>query len=87
MELKNRSFRVTDETVDRLKSVADEVGDKMYVVLAAAIHHFDPVKNSEHAAVLARTRLTFEASDIAALIDAMPPEMKEALINKLKVTE
>lgn len=84
MELKNRSFRVSDATVERIQKLADDADAPMYVVLAAAVDYFDPVENEEHRQALEDTVLKFKADDLAAQIDSMSPEMKQALLKKLK---
>lgn len=84
MELKHRSFRVTDETVATIKTKAAQANAPIYVMLAAAIDCFDPIGNSEHADFLVKARMNFDALDIAAQIDNMSPEIRAALLKKLK---
>lgn len=84
MELKNRSFRVTDETADRLKEQAAATGHSMYVVLCAAVDAFDPVNNEDHAEYLKQTQLKFDAGDVVKMIDNMPADMRAQIMKKLK---
>jgi hypothetical protein len=84
MELKNRSFRIADETADFIKAQSDATGAPMYVILAAAAEWFNPAGNPDHAESLAKTRMKFNARDIAAQIQEMSPEIRAALIKQLK---
>ena len=84
MELKNRSFRVADETVNFIKDQSDKTDTPMYIILAAAAEWFNPAGDKAHAECLAQTKMKFEAQDIAAQIDNMSPEIRAALLKKLK---
>lgn len=83
MTMKPRSFRVTDETVDRLKSVAQETGRPMHRIMAAAIAMFDPASEETHMEFLEEFEKGVDTEDIAAKINDMPPEERDKLMQML----
>lgn len=86
MALKNRSFRVKDETVERVKQQSEKLVVPMYVVMAAAIEFFDPVNNKEHKEFLRAFHVEFDAGDLIEMAQKLTPAQREALIKKLSST-
>lgn len=83
MTMKPRSFRVTDETVDRLKEVAKETGRPMHRIMAAAIAMFDPANEETHMEFLQEFEKGADTEDIASKIKDMPPEERDKLLQML----
>ncbi|MCR9222952.1 MAG: ribbon-helix-helix domain-containing protein [Hyphomonas sp.] len=83
MTMKPRSFRVTDETVDRMKAVANETGRPMHRIMAAAIAYFDPANEKSHMEFLEEFEKGVDTVDIASKIKDMPPEERDKLLEML----
>jgi len=87
MSMKPRSFRVTDETVDRLKQVAKETDRPMHRIMAAAIAMFDPANEETHMEFLAEFEKGADTEDLANKINDMPQEERDRLMQMLSKTK
>lgn len=83
MELKPRSFRVTDETVDRIKLASEQTGRPMHRILAAAVSFFDPAENIEHMRYLLQYESETTAGQLASKISDLLPGERDKLLEML----
>lgn len=83
MTMKPRSFRVTDDTVERMKQVAKETGRPMHRIMAAAIALFDPANDETHMEFLEEFEKGADTEELATKINDMPPEERDKLMQLL----
>lgn len=84
MTLKARSYRVSDETANRLKNTAQKTGRPIQRVMAAAIAYFDPVHNEEHLDYLLNFEKQTSTVELANDIQNMPAEERDKLLKMLQ---
>ncbi len=84
MALKARSYRVSDETANKLKDNATKTGRPIQRLLAASVAFFDPLNDEEHMQFLIDFEKQTSTAQLADAVKRMPPEERDKLLQMLE---